>query len=152
MAGTTYDSVDVARYLYACAKNRGQNLNATQLQKLLYVTYGLMYAAFERRVCKESPQAWPYGPVFPRAQKRFEKIKESDLGQPGLEEIEKDAELTEVIDATIDTFSGFSATRLSDWSHEDGGPWHLTTQLPDFKWGAQIPDEYIQEYFKKFAA
>jgi uncharacterized phage-associated protein len=41
METTKYDSVPVAKYLLALATEKGKNLNATQLQKLLFIAYGL---------------------------------------------------------------------------------------------------------------
>lgn len=38
----------------------------TKIHKLLYISYGIFLARENKRLTNEHPQAWPFGPVFPR--------------------------------------------------------------------------------------
>ena len=72
-----YESKDVAIYLRALAIQMNKPpLNVTQTQKLLYILYAYYMVSVPPyndgngcRIINESPQAWPYGPVFPKTRK-----------------------------------------------------------------------------------
>jgi uncharacterized phage-associated protein len=147
---TAYDSVVAAKYMLALANRLGQNLNATKLQKLLFITYGYVLAIEGYNVFTESPKAWPFGPVFPRVQKQVKLDRVIKLENPELTEIQKDEFLTKLMEDVITKYAKFSATQLSEWSHESGSPWHQTTQEKGFDWNRPIKDEYIIDYFTKF--
>lgn len=143
----SFDSVDGAKLLLAIANEKGQILNNTKLQKLLYIIYSYFLSQKNRQIFTETPKAWPYGPVFPRTRKKVDLGVIYRLNSPDLEDISKDLELVEMCNGVIDRYSKYTATQLSEWSHLKGSPWHKTTQHEDFKWGDFIPDEYIKEYF-----
>lgn len=47
-------------------------LNKTQLQKFMYISYGVYLAITENRIFDDdTPKAWPFGPVFPRINKKI---------------------------------------------------------------------------------
>lgn len=71
-------SLDYADLLNWIAYNKyGALLNKTQINKLLFICYGMYLAATGGKVLFEddTPKAWPYGPVFPRVYKNsFQEI------------------------------------------------------------------------------
>lgn len=145
-----YDSVTAAKYLMAKAAAQKRQLNVTKVQKLLYIAYGLMLADTSRKMVSEQPQAWPFGPVFPRTRRHVDYSKIYDINDEEFAEISKDETVNEYIDASIKYFSEFSAARLSDWSHDTNSPWDKTKKQDGFTWGMPISDDLIKEYFKKF--
>jgi uncharacterized phage-associated protein len=147
-----YDSVIVAKYIIYRASENKRVVNVTKVQKLLYIAYGLMLADKGERLIDESPQAWPFGPVFPRSQNQ-KKVNYSVIPQkddPELSNIIKDDTSRYYIDTAIDEFGGLTASRLSDWSHETGSPWDETVKQKGFNWGMPISDELIKNFFKQF--
>lgn len=42
------------------------HVDKAKSQKLLYCCYGAVLAETNERLTDEHPEAWPYGPVFPR--------------------------------------------------------------------------------------
>ncbi|WP_109831388.1 Panacea domain-containing protein [Reichenbachiella versicolor] len=146
-----FDSVTIAEYMLSLAYEKRIVLNMTKIQKLLYLVYGKFMAESGKQISKESPKAWPYGPVFPRVHKKVKLDNVKTLDDPYFAEISQDKDLNQAIIGVIDRYSKFSATQLSDWSHSKGGPWDRTTKKEGFKWGVtEIPNEYIREYFTKF--
>lgn len=144
-----YRSTDLARYIAAYANNQRYNINMTKIQKLLYVTYGIYLAVKTKRLINEHPQAWPYGPVFPTTRNKL--LKEDfdcfTLADPRFNLMNEDQELQSLLKIVFDSFGGMTATDLSSWSHQPGSPWDKTRKTIGFKWGKQIPDEYIKEFF-----
>lgn len=138
-----FRSSDVMAYVLYKAKEDEHPLNKTQAQKVLYCCYGAVLAKFNERLTDEHPKAWPYGPLFPRA---ISDINKQRLTVGMAQEIEKQwsPELKELIDQTICTFSVYTATQLSNWSHFPGSPWSKADPL------ASLDDREISLYFAQY--
>lgn len=145
-----YDSVLVANYFLALANEKGVILNTTKVQKLLYMAYGFLLAYKNRIIMDEQPKAWPYGPVFPKTRKKANYSKIQKTTDSEFSEIKEDSDLTDCLNKIIDKFSGYTATQLSNWSHDPEGPWQKTVDADSFDWNVPIPANYIEDYFKKF--
>jgi uncharacterized phage-associated protein len=144
-----YDSILAAKYLQALAADKRYAPNATQLQKLLYIAYGTYLSTTGNILLKEQPQAWPYGPVFPRVQKKVSTAIIPSVDDPIFAGIAEDEEVNILFRQIIDSYSKYSAKQLSDWSHSKGSPWDLTVNRLGAKWSDNIPNEYIKEYFSR---
>lgn len=150
MENGKYDSVTVAKFIIAKANERGYLVNMTKVQKLLYIAYGIFLAVKGERLTDEHPQAWPFGPVFPRTRNKLLKADFYGivLGNPDLLHISSDMEADSLVNSVFRSFGEWSASQLSEWSHSEGSPWERTVSSEGFKWGDRIPDEYIGSYFK----
>src|ERR1051326_9005599 len=144
----TYDSVLAAKFLMALANSKGVVLNVTKVQKLLYIIYGFFLASANHKIINESPQAWPFGPVFPRTRNKVDYSKIINLDDAELSEINQDPIVKKIFSEMVDGFLGISANKLSKWSHTEGSPWDITRKKEGFKWSDTISDELITEYFK----
>ena len=143
-----FNSVDVARYIAGKANEKNISLNITKIQKLLYIVYGVYLRVYEQRLTDEHPQAWPYGPVFPITRRKLLTADFSAIQATSCpEEMQKDPDFNKAINFTLDNFGLRSAAQLTEWSHRDGSPWYYTTKGVGFKWGDEIPDELIYNYF-----
>lgn len=148
-----YNSVEVAKYIAAKANEEKFGINMTKMQKLLYIVYGVYLRVYEIRLTNEHPQAWPYGPVFPTTRNKL--LKEDLYGismNDVSDELKKDKTLKTIIDFVFGKFGTWNAGQLSEWSHRDGSPWFYTTKTDNFKWGMQIQDYLIYDYFKKLVS
>lgn len=147
-----YNSVDVAKYIIAQCNKAHFGINMTKMQKLLYIVYGVYLAIYNQRLTNEHPQAWPFGPVFPTTRnkllhKDFFEISMKDIKEESFKELSHDNNLNQVVDLVLQEFGKWNATQLTKWSHKKGTPWDLTSKQFNFRWGDEIPDIYIQEYF-----
>ena len=140
-----YDSVQIANALLWKAREAGISMNITKLNKMLYIIYGFMLALFKERLTSEHPKAWPYGPVFPRVNKKVN--LNADIPKDIYEDLPED--IRKIIDAATNSFGSWTATELSNWSHQPGGPWDITYRTSN-KWGSEIDDELIYYYFQQF--
>lgn len=145
MENKQYDSVPVAKYMLSIAGNK---LNATQLQKLMFITYGFFLSKYGYAPLTETSKAWPFGPVFPRVQKHVNHNLEFTAEDVPVE-ILNDKKLTDIIGRVISKYSNVPAGKLSAWSHEPNSPWFKT--VGEGKAISQeIPDEYIAKYFSNY--
>jgi uncharacterized phage-associated protein len=143
----TYDSVVGAKLLLALAHDNGIVLNITKVQKMLYILYSYYLAKYNVQIFAESPKAWPYGPVFPRTRNKVDFSVVYKINHQELVDLSKEDGVVDTFKSVIESYSKFSASELSKWSHMQNSPWDKTTKLPGFKWGDTIPDTFIKEYF-----
>lgn len=145
-----YDSVAVAKYIAATANERHIVINITKIQKLLYIAYGCYLAIVGTRLTNEYPQAWPYGPVFPRTRANLLNTDLYSISKQdeNLSAMASDDEINALMNLVFRGFGTWNAKQLTAWSHKHDSPWEKTTTIPEFSWGATIPDEYTKEYFR----
>lgn len=145
-----YRSTVVAGYIVALANERRVFVNLTKAQKLLYIAYGLYMAVRDARLTDEHPQAWPFGPVFPKTRKSLLKrdLSEIDAKDAVFDGIRADEDVNGLMDLVFRTYGRYNAAQLTEWSHKPGSPWDRATRSPGFKWGDQVHDVDISEYFK----
>lgn len=147
-----FNSVDMAKYIVAYANHTHVGINMTKLQKLLYIAYGAALVILNKRLVNEHPQAWPYGPVFPTTRNKLRKIDFSDINfenDSTLKKIKDNKDVAYIVDFTFKGFGDWHAYTLSQWSHQSGSPWDKTVHSENFKWGKQISDYDIRDWFKE---
>lgn len=144
------DSLQMMAYIIKRCRALHIDINATKLQKLMYCCYGVTLARLDCRLCDESPEAWQFGPVFPRTL-----ITMKNNGLTGFESIVPavdssliPTEISSVIDRTLEFFGKYSASQLSMWSHLDGSPWSICSNKGKCLYG-QIDDSTIRTYFNE---
>ncbi len=135
------NSVEVAEKIrHIAASEFKLNLNMTQTQKLIYISYGIELARKKTRLTDEHPRAWPFGPVFPRVHGKvdFSRTPTNPKSIPD--------DIAGLLRDVIRAFGRTSATKLSEWSHSKGSPWD---KAPKDKWGEPLSDKDIFEYFSR---
>lgn len=142
------DSAELLNAIAYVAAVSGYTLTLGKAQLILYCLYGARLGAGRERLPIEHPQAWMYGPVFPRAFKRsaIEDRAACEASFQGLLEADQ-ALLGEL---TMKTRS-MMATPMADLSavHKcERSPYGKTRARCGEKWGVQIPDEEIAEFFR----
>ena len=135
----------------------GTILNKTQMQKILFMCYGSYYAMKDTPLFKDdTPKAWPYGPVFPRVNVRYNPANPPlNLTDDDKKTFAKDVEALKLVTSTVAQYGRVSAHELSEWSHEKGSPWFKTVygengNNTEINWNKEIPSKYIKEYFKSW--
>lgn len=124
----------------------GVRVNSTQLQKLMFICYGVVLAKYEIKLfADDTPKAWPFGPVFPRSYKRFKAVRPLSNEEKGL--LSQNPEILQQVVELVRDYCHHSATRLSQWSHRPDGPWDETVKINP-GWNREIPDQLIHDYFK----
>ena len=140
-----YDSVSVAQYMRALALEDGLILGVTKVQKLLYILYAYFLVKYDTRIINEQPQAWPFGPVFPRTRSKidyFFKPAERDF-----DFLKSDKDLEQALREIIQECGSLTAGALIEWSHEPYSPWDKIVKDNQKNYGKEIPDDLIKKYF-----
>lgn len=133
-------------------------LNMTQIQKILFYVYGVCLADGNKLFVDGAPQAWPFGPVFPRVYNRVNTETIAPISDEALIEFRKLPDTMKIVKDAIDNMYNISGTKLSNWTHEAGTPWYETLFgkcVPEDKnqnqYGTIIPEDLIASYFSKQA-
>lgn len=147
-------SLDYAELLkFAAYKFHRAILNKTQLNKILFYAYGTYLAETgEPLFDDDQPKAWPYGPVFPRVNRLIKPEVVVDGFSPDITALFKaNPKAMQIIKESADILYNKSAYKLTQWSHQQGSPWHNTI-YPDSglcrPWDTVIDNDLIENYFK----
>ena len=145
-----YDSNTFAKFLIYCANQKRIFMNVTKVQKLLYICYGAYLRIKKERLLNEHPQAWPYGPVFPRVRKMLvkdENILSLNNVTDEIKELHDNPYMLSFVNNVLDAFGKLTAGALTEWSHHENSAWDLTTKIEGFDWSDEISDSVIYDYF-----
>lgn len=144
-----YNGTEMAKYIIGYANDKGYFMNMTKLQKLLYISYGIYLAVKKERLIDDTPEAWPYGPVFPIVRKAmlFENFSKISINDVSDKNIKEDEEIKSLLDLVFRKYGNKTAGWLSAWSHQEGSPWDITVCNSNWIWGKTIPDDLIYNFF-----
>lgn len=166
MEYTIYNVLDISRYIINKCNDENIIISNLKLQKLLYFVQGFNYAFSNHRCFDDQIQAWDYGPVCPEAYHEFKKYGANNIPpilqyetiefvDDNIEWVCKkynpniiDAETRETIDAVIDNYGSYSATRLVEITHSQV-PWRETYYSHPGEKNVTIDENIIQDYFTK---
>lgn len=152
LSSAPFDSLQMMSYIIERCRRLGiTGICATKLEKLMYCCYGVCLAARDFRLCDESPEAWQYGPVFPRTLRRFKEMGvDSFADMFPYRNVEENLPDTckSAIDQTLLYFGKYSATQLSTWSHNKGSPWSKASNNGKNLY-EQIDDTTIRTFFRE---
>lgn len=125
-------------------------MNATKAQKLMYCCYGMLLATLDYRISNETPEAWQFGPVFPRTLRAMKEIGFEGYTKKYALNLGSDLsdEVKSIIDDTLNYFGKYTASQLSIWSHLPNSPWALASDQGKVLY-EQMDDQAIKDYFNE---
>ena len=143
-----------------------------KLQKLVYYSHGWHLAVVGDRLINRKSEAWKFGPVVPTLFHEFKKFgnqpidtlavsyQETGPGMFDFKPMEPTIEIEAVesglnpltipvVEKVLSEYGQFSATKLSNMTHEPGGPWdQIWNSGQPVDDGTDIPNELISGHFK----
>ncbi|MCK4860403.1 MAG: DUF4065 domain-containing protein [Rhodobacteraceae bacterium] len=142
----TYDARQIANWLFRRARADNRSLSIMSLLKLTYIAHGWHLEMRKTPLFSNRIEAWQYGPVIPDVYKalREQGITVTREAQGFYSNLDGNTE--NLLEQVYDLYAGLSAFRLSDLTHESGGPWHIATQMSGYH--APIPNDLIQKHYE----
>lgn len=141
----SYDARQIANWFIDRAKRDGRSLSIMSILKLVYIAHGWNLEIRNLPLINNRIEAWQYGPVIPDVYNTFRRQgitpTQPDAGVHSLEDAEVEAFLEEI----YGIYGKMSPFRLSELTHEPGGPWETTTQWGG--WFAPIPNDLIKSHY-----
>src|SRR5262249_39748786 len=128
---------------------------------IIYYAHGWFLALRDQKLVDQPFEAWEYGPVVQDLYHQFKRFgKEPITGRATVlnkssatydlakYDISRDDIL--LLTELVDFYAGIPAGKLSDMSHERGGPWDAVWNYEGrSNPGMFIPDQIIADWFKK---
>ncbi len=145
------DSVLLIDSIAFVAEEAGTILSKSKAQLILYCLYGTMLAS-GRGPLTEHPQMWKYGPVFPRA------YRDSHIGMREYCELAWNSlknrypDMARALSGKTYSMMNTPMADLDMVHKESNSPYGRLLKANPDKWGMQIPDESIREFFAQNAA
>jgi uncharacterized phage-associated protein len=155
----------VANEFLRIARENSEALTAMKLQKLVFFAHGWTLALTGNPLISDPIEAWEFGPVIPALYHEFKRFGNEPITEPAregtfrglkfgtfvptLDDYESNSSRStarQVLSKIWEKYSGFSAARLSNATHEKGSPW-AEVYDPD-KLHIRIPDPLIKKYFE----
>lgn len=147
-AESRLDSVLLINAIAYVGVTSGYPLTQSKAQLILYCLYGARLGAGLDRLPIEHPQMWKYGPVFPRAYKRGA-IEDRGACESSYQELlESEPVLMGALTAKTEAMMATPMADLNAVHKSAQSPYGKTKARFPEKWGVQIPDEDIAEFFR----
>ena len=142
------DSYALAKALRYMGTKASHPLNMSQIQIILYISYGVWLASTGERLTSEHPQVWQFGPVFPRAYNKIR--KDAGSGREEYESLLKDSpSVAEFLDTQLHRFGWRTAAEASAPHIGSGTPWASARRRSPDRWGAAMEDGEIASWFSE---
>jgi uncharacterized phage-associated protein len=136
-------------------------IDPMKMQKLCYLAQGYSLVEREESLFDEKFEAWKFGPVLPslyhllktyrwRSVDQFLRDYDYETRRYVEAPVPTDSVVNEIIDFVWKNYGSMDAIDLSDWTHENSGPWdQVIKSQRQFIRNLIIPDDMIAEYFNR---
>ncbi|MCG8691720.1 MAG: DUF4065 domain-containing protein [Minwuiales bacterium] len=157
-----YPAASIANAFLKLARERGGRIDPMKIQKLCYLAHG--YYLVENNgapLFDEKFEAWRFGPVLPSLYHAAKSFGRRVITKPFNDfDYETriyvrapeptDPEVLEIVEFVWDNYGDMPAMKLSDWTHENGGPWDtVIKEEKNFIRNMDISDDLIADYFNR---
>jgi len=142
-----YDARQIANWFIQRAKDDGKTLTIMSLLKLVYIAHGWHLQMRNAPLIRNKIEAWKYGPVIPDVYKAFRDQGISITTPVDVDGTDILAHDKHILNEVYRIYGNMSAQRLSDLTHEPGGPWDVATR--EHGWFAPISNALIQAHYNE---
>ena len=143
------DSVEMINSISHVARRVGQPMTSSRAQIILYCIYGSHLAHTGCRLDIEHPQAWKYGPVFPRAYKKGT-LDDGNACAESFEVLnEKSPEVASLLSCKTSAMLTTPMVDLNACHKGKSSPYGKTISKNPDHWGIQIEDGLILDFFSR---
>lgn len=157
-----HDARAIANFFLDRADERGMKITIMTLLKVLYFAHAWYLAKEDKPLIAQPFEAWEYGPVNRVVYDQFKNMGKSPIKNRAVSFDTKlmafsptpyafDDITVRFLNNIFDYYAQFDPLRLSDLTHQKGGPWDLvwsaakTRAVP----GMYMSDDTISAWFKR---
>jgi uncharacterized phage-associated protein len=144
-AELTYDARQIANWFIERAAKDGRALSIMSLLKLAYIAHGWNLEMRNAPLFNNRIEAWRYGPVIPDVYNAFRPQGINPTKPDASFEAPSDATDVGFLDQIYKIYGHMSPFRLSELTHEVGGPWETASKLGGSY--AAIPNDLILGHY-----
>jgi uncharacterized phage-associated protein len=140
-----YDARQIANWFIQRSSKDGRPLSIMSLLKLIYIAHGWNLEMRNAPLFGNKVEAWQYGPVIRDVYNTFRPQGVNISSPSSAYPLEVDGTVASFLEEIYKIYGHMSAFKLSEITHEQGGPWETAT-----KWGgwfAEIPNDLIKSHY-----
>jgi uncharacterized phage-associated protein len=162
MDKSMHDARAIANFFIDRATERRMSLTVMTLLKVIYFAHAWHLAKFKKPLVAQPFEAWQYGPVNRVVYDQFKGYGRRPIDKKATSfdpilmsftdtEYSLDGPSTEFLQNIFDYYGQFHPFRLSDLTHEEGGPWDTVWKEAERRAvpGMTIPNELIAAWFSQ---
>lgn len=141
-----YDARKIANWFVLRAQRDGKELSIMQILKLVYIAHGWHLEMRGTPLFHNKIEAWRHGPVIPDVYHAF-RSQGISISQPvnGFPTDDFPPEYEEFMEQIYTLYGSMGAFKLSEVTHESGGPWEMATKSRGLF--APISNEIIRAHY-----
>jgi len=143
----TYDARQIANWFVKEGQKDGKKFSIMELLKLVYIAHGWHLEIFKQPLFGNRIEAWKFGPVVPDVYSAFRPQGVTISSTVPIAEVELTDRKRKLLQEIYKIYGPMPAFKLSDITHEVGGPWDVTTKTK----GAfgEIDDVLIKSHYEQ---
>ncbi|NKB84087.1 SocA family protein [Ochrobactrum grignonense] len=123
-----YDARQIANWFVQRAGKDGKQLSIMQLLKLVYISHGWYLEMSGAPLIRNKIEAWKRGPVIPDVYRSFRgQGVDITTPVPGFDAV-NNSYAENILEQIYQGYGKIHAFRLSDMTHEPGGPWDIASK------------------------
>ncbi|MGI8395111.1 Panacea domain-containing protein [Agrobacterium deltaense] len=142
-----YDARQIANWFVSRAARDNRKLSIMQLLKLVYISHGWYMEMSGAPLIRNKIEAWKHGPVIPDVYRAFRRqgidVSQAVSGFPA----DLNTYVEGVLEQIYQIYGTISAHRLSEMTHEPGGPWESASKR--FGFFAPITNDLILSHYRQ---
>lgn len=143
----TYDFL--SHVLWYMRKHNIKIQNVSQVNRLIYIMYGIYLAETDNILLDTTPEAWCYGPVLTEVRDAFVTNNLSYKYMSFKSDDDRDT-IELLLESTFAHFGNWSSGNLVSFTMKEGGAWYYNTKLSHFQYGDLMKNELIKREFKEY--
>ncbi|WP_035197793.1 Panacea domain-containing protein [Agrobacterium tumefaciens] len=142
-----YDARQIANWFVNRARRDGRTLSIMKLLKLVYIAHGWYLEMSGSPLIRNKIEAWKHGPVIPDVYRAF-RPQGIDVAN-AIPNFSPDfnAYVDNVLEQIYGIYGAIPAGRLSEMTHEPGGPWDTASKR--FGYFAPITNDVILTHYRQ---
>ncbi len=161
-------AIAVANWFVLKGISENKPVDTMKLLKLVYIAQGVALAK-GHSLFEEPIEAWKYGPVIPSVYHAYKAHGNNPItkltpigGQIDFDDQEnivvkpempdENKQIDEILTSVWEAFSPYTGVKLSNWSHEEAGPWFKEWEHNNGKTHTNhaINPKLMEDYFRQF--
>ncbi|MEM7550076.1 MAG: type II toxin-antitoxin system antitoxin SocA domain-containing protein [Bacteroidota bacterium] len=133
------DPLVIANFFIEKGNEIGDPITQMKIQKLVYIAHGWYLSLTDKPLIRAKVQAWKFGPVIPEIYQALKKYGNDPVPVSITNESINDQEIVDFLNIIWDLYGKYSASFLSNLTHQKSSPWDLTAQ----RYGYDVPPNMI---------
>ncbi len=145
---SNHDARCVSNFLIRLGMKASKPADPLKIIKMTYLSHGWMLGLYNQALSAQPVEAWRYGPVIPDTYHGLKKHGNNPINETiDVPDEEFDKLEADIIEQVWDIYDRYTGIELSQITHADQSPWHITWS--QYGKNAIIPNPLIRDHYAR---